>query len=273
MISWVTILYIFISFLVCFSIPIGGYFIIKKKHPGFAGVFIGGALSFYIPQMVIRVPLLQLVLPNMEWYKALSQNVLGIAIFLGLTAALFETFGRSLTLNWLLRKKLSYRSGLIHGLGHGGIEAILFVGLNYGIFFLFALLLNNGIQEPLSFLIPHDQQTLLKSLLNDTESILFLMAGIERALVIPFHMAMSLLITIGIVQQKRRLYTSIVIALHTLLDMSVVIVSSKTQNIYILESLVLLASVIAILLIVKNKHQIQEFPQQDDGEKAVDEGF
>lgn len=127
MVSGWSILFMFLNGILCIGIPIGGYLYFRVKKVGYIGIFIAGALSFYLTQMVIRIPILQLALPKMEWYVNLADKEsflypVGLALFLGGTAALFETFGRFITLNYLLQKRLSYRSGIVHGLGHGGIN-------------------------------------------------------------------------------------------------------------------------------------------------------
>ena len=150
--SSLSVVAMFFTIAVCFIFPIGTYLYLKGKHPKhMIGALVAGALSFYIPQMVIRVPLLQLILPTTSWYKALSTHTFFYALFLGLSAALFETVGRTFTIGVLLKKSQSYKTGLIHGLGHGGIEAIFLVGLNYIIFAIYGILYLKGVESNPSF--------------------------------------------------------------------------------------------------------------------------
>lgn len=51
-------------------------------------------------------------------------------LFLGGTAALFEEGGRYLVMSLFLKKQRSTSDGIAFGVGHGGIEAILLVGIN-----------------------------------------------------------------------------------------------------------------------------------------------
>ena len=90
-----------------------------------------GALTFAVFQILTRMPLLLMVLPNYGWYNALevAQPVL-YALFLGATAALFEEGGRFFVMSLFLKKHRSTLSGVEFGIGHGGIEAILLVGIN-----------------------------------------------------------------------------------------------------------------------------------------------
>lgn len=278
MIQTSSIIYIIISCLICFGFPIICSILLNRGRNGLMGAFIAGGLSFYLTQMLIRIPLLQLAMPKLDWYQTLSTNAaagqaFGLALFLGLTAALFETAGRSLTMNFLIKKRLSYKAGLMHGLGHGGIEAILLVGINYLFFTVYAILRNQGINEPLLWAIPSEQQDLMKSILLDTPSSTFLLAGIERGLTMLFHMAMSLLITVGIIKRQQLKYTAAVIMLHTLLDFGAVMLSSKVANIWIIELLVVFAALISVAIIVFYKGKIVNVIKKDPAESAVDEGY
>jgi uncharacterized membrane protein YhfC len=223
-------------------------------------------------QIIIRIPIMQIVLPGMGWYKTLSESFILYSLFLGFTAALFETFGRYITLNFLLKKRLSYTTGIIHGIGHGGIEAILLVGLNNLIFVVFAILLNSGNPTPLSSIIPLSQQGMLQtSLMGDAS--LILMAGFERAVTMIFHISLSLLITIGIVKKRQLLYTGIVMILHTAVDSLAAFMSLNGVNVWIIEGMVLIFGAIALIIIIKTRGSIQLHRDKDEAILAVSEGY
>jgi uncharacterized membrane protein YhfC len=83
-----------------------------------------GALVFFIAQIVLRLP----------WQVPLARRIQGhpellfaFLIFSSFTAALFEETGRWAGYRYLLRER-TRRTGVMLGLGHGGLEAILLVG-------------------------------------------------------------------------------------------------------------------------------------------------
>lgn len=273
--SSLKILYILLSGLACFLVPIGIFIYYRKKSNLMTGVVVAGGLSFYLTQMIIRIPLLQLVVPKLGFYQWLisKDHYLLLALFLGGTAALFETSGRLLTLKLLLKNRLSATTGIVHGLGHGGIEAILLVGINYLIYGLYSFLWLRGNETPLAFILPGEAGDMLKNILSTTSSQLFLIAGLERILTLIFHMAMSLLITIGLMKGKSLLYTCLVLFLHTTVDGGIVILSHFTKNPYILEGWVVIFAALSLLIIIKNRHFDPILPMADEGEKAVEEGY
>lgn len=114
----------------CFAVPIGGfvYLSIKKRHV--AKPFFVGMLVFFIFQLVIRIPIVQIVLPQTAWFAAMSGNPWLYGLFLGGTAAIAEELGRYVAVRFLLKKNRRYVDGVAYGLGHGGIEAMLLIGVN-----------------------------------------------------------------------------------------------------------------------------------------------
>jgi len=90
-----------------------------------------GVATFVLFQICIRLPLLQGVLMNTAWFSALPDNApLLYALILGASAALFEVGGRYVVMALLMKKQYAFGDGIAFGVGHGGIEAILLVGLN-----------------------------------------------------------------------------------------------------------------------------------------------
>ena len=93
-----------------------------------SGISFTGAAVFILFQLVTRIPLIQLVLPGMDWYKeTIQSNIWTYGLFLGFTAGLFEEVGRYLAFILIL-KNLDWKNAVAFGIGHGGIEAILLVG-------------------------------------------------------------------------------------------------------------------------------------------------
>lgn len=269
----IKVLFMVITVLMCFGVPIGWFLVVRQKQKGYVGVLVAGAISFYLTQIVIRIPLLQLAMPKLLWYQNLSKSVVGLALFLGLTAALFETAGRWLTLNFLLKKRLSYRTGLIHGIGHGGIEAVLLVGINYMIYAVYTFLFTRGVEQPMKFMFPEEAQVLMKTLIIDVETNLFLVAGIERVLTMIVQVALSLLIAVGIMKGQQWLYTLMVLLIHSSLDFFAVVMSSNGVDFWLIELMVLAYALLAIGIVIYFKGMVKDRADEDEGEKAVDEGY
>lgn len=188
---------------VCYVIPIGGLIWLKRSKKGMGRDFIAGALAFIISQIVIRIPILSIVLPRFAWYQVMQFNPWIYGLFLGGTAALFEETARWIAMRFCIKGRNDIGNGLSFGLGHGGIEAMLLVGINY-IAGLGLVLTGNGSLFPISV------------------GNIF-MGSIERIFAMIFHIGASLLVLYGIRIGKQGRYLLFAILLHTVMDGAIIV--------------------------------------------------
>lgn len=183
-----------------------------------------GTLTFVVFQVLIRIPIIQALLPQTAWYIAM-QNTQPIiyALFLGSTAALFEEGGRFLVMSLFLKKHRDTLDGIAFGVGHGGIEAILLAGIN-------AIIM----------------------LLSPTElatSSLIFASGVERLSAMTMQIAFSVLVMKS-VREKKWSYLLIAFLLHTLIDFGAVLAVSSL-GIWPLEIVMLFVAAIMAWFVVK----------------------
>ena len=57
---------------ICYLIPVAGLVLLWRKVKGAGKAFLIGALAFTVSQPLIRIPILQLVLPGFGWYAVLQ---------------------------------------------------------------------------------------------------------------------------------------------------------------------------------------------------------
>ena len=132
---------LFISFILPLAFLVG--YALRHKKQGIWSAWLLGALGFFVPQILIRFPILT-ALSRTDGFLAFAQNhtlIYGFA--LAFTAGLFEVVGRYAVAR-MLKKNLTYRRALAAGLGHGGIEAIIITGLAYISNLVFVVMLQTG---------------------------------------------------------------------------------------------------------------------------------
>lgn len=188
---------------ICFGVPIAGLVLLMRKRRGAGKAFALGAAAFVVSQLLIRIPVLQLVLPNFGWFAVMQLYPWRYGLFLGLTAGLAEETARWIAARYLLKGKDTMEHGLAFGLGHGGIEAMLLVGLNMIAGVVMALA---GQAE----------------LLGATGASV-LVSGAERLSAMAFHVGASLLVMYGVRTGRSTLYWALAVILHGVLDAAVVI--------------------------------------------------
>lgn len=214
----------FFSFFCSLLLPLGaaGYICAKKRRC--IKPLLTGAATFLLFQLLTRLPLLQLVLPKMPWFilMQLKQPLLYL-LFLGFTAGLFEEAGRYIMMRLFMRKEPGAGSALAFGLGHGGLEAVLLVGINSAVLLFMPDL---------------------------ADAPLMLAGGLERLSAMCLHCCWSVLIARGI-REKRPLALPLAIAAHTLIDTLAAYAAVMGVNIWITELGLLLCAVPAVLFIKK----------------------
>ena len=83
-----------IGIAICYGLPAAGLILLARKRKTAGKAFAWGAAAFVVSQLLIRIPLLQLVLPNFSWFAVMQLYPWRYGLFLGLTAGLGGGGGR-----------------------------------------------------------------------------------------------------------------------------------------------------------------------------------
>lgn len=191
--------------------------------------FILGVLTFIISQVILRLPLINYLNENSIHFTMLSMTrpVL-FSILLAFSAGIFEEVARFIMMR-LFMKERSWKAGFLFGAGHGGIEAILFVG------------------------IPVLMFTPTSPLINGQ----FFVGGIERLFAIILHIGLSIIVLNSVVQKKYR-YLFVAIIIHGLVNSSIGIVPLLFQQqlqIIIVESILIIVSMSVLIYAIYLKRK------------------
>lgn len=273
MILWYSIFFMIVTAFLSLGFPIIILIVLTKRIKGAFGIWIGGALGFIIPQLVIRIPFLTL-LSNFNSYQNFTNNhpvILGL--LLAVSAALFETTGKLVVLKVALKKKLSYMTGLISGLGHGGVEAITIIGFTYINNLFYSFLIN---YDKLSLFVKDEAMAdYLYKALSNVSPYLFLLAGIERIFTMVFHVAIGVILTLFIIKGRSILGFFITVIIHFSLDFVAIMGQIWNYSPVVIELILLLFAIFALFAIIKIRPFFKEnidIPK-DEGEKALSEGY
>ena len=274
-----TILACIVTLCVCLFLPIILLILLanKYKKEKILPAWLLGAAGFFVTQMLIRLPILT-VLQTQDWFINFSQkNLFLYAFSLAFTAGLFELVGRFVVAK-LMVKNLTFRRSLAAGLGHGGIEAIVLIGLTYVNNLIYIVMINTGIFDSLiaeaaaagnaapqlDVLIA--QLEMIRSQLIEASPALFLLASLERILAMTGHAAMSMIVCYGVATKKILPCLLICLGIHTMIDLTAGIsllantVLSQT-TVYIIIYLILAAVAALSLLIIRKLHS--HWPQKE----------
>lgn len=205
-----------------FPVIILAVYAAKNKGQGVVSAWFLGAAGFFVTQILIRVPILT-ALSATEGFAALSNNhPLLFTFLLAFTAGLFELVGRFGAAK-LMRKRLTYRRSLAAGLGHGGIEAMLLIGMAYVSNLAYIAMINSGafdtmMAEVAATGMDITQLEMLRDQLVNYPASIFLLASLERLLTMAAHAAMSMIVCYSL--HAGHIWKGLLLCLgiHTLLD-------------------------------------------------------
>jgi uncharacterized membrane protein YhfC len=160
------------------------------------------------------------VLPNQVWYILFTyEHPLLYLFLLSLSAGLFEEIGRYLIMKkWL--SKGSFMEVFTFGIGHGGIESILIVGLG-----------------------------VMLSDVSSVDDFSLIMGGVERVFAMCMHVAFTFLVYTQI--SKRQKYGLVLsILAHTFVNFIAVYLMSLGYGILTVEISLLVMAVIAVIYVM-----------------------
>lgn len=198
----------------------------KKKHEPFTTVLIGAA-TFLLFAIVIEKPLQAIVIsfdnPVSQFVNA--RPVLW-GIIVGLFPGVFEETGRFVAFKTVLRKRTQRETGLSHGIGHGGFEAMFILGITYLEYFAFALLLNQGLFvelliEPVKDSLSSDaiaQITAIVEQITTFTAATMGLALVDRLLAVAYHIGASIMVFYAVKDKKKWWLYPLSIIIHTVID-------------------------------------------------------
>ena len=176
------------------------------------GSFGAGALVFFVSQVVLRFPW-QIPLGKYMFAHYSGQEP-AWSIFLlsaALTAGIFEELGRYVGYRTLLKREQTPRAAVMFGLGHGGIEAILIVGLSLaGLLIAWALASVGRLPAGPALEAIRAQVTGLTFAKG-------LLAGVERISAMAVQVGLSLIVLQAFARRRFR-WVLLAIGLHFVVD-------------------------------------------------------
>lgn len=265
-VSTANIIAMVFTLLISTVVPIAACIIAVFKWKGKVKIssFFIGAATFILFAMILERILHAVVLGTTG--TLLTGNVWLYAIYGGLAAGLFEETGRFLAMKFCMKNTLNRENAILYGIGHGGIEAILLVGLTYVNNLIYTLLINSGsLTSLLSVYDANTQQTVLRQLtaLGTTPSYLFYMAGVERINAMLLHVVLSYLVYLAVRNRKTGLYV-LSVFLHALVDAGFILLSSKLS--LVLCEVILFAAVLLLAFVI---HRYDKSNMKEDHNRTT----
>lgn len=243
--------------------PIARYF--HRRHGIPWSLFRWGCLTFVVSQ-VFHIPFNVLVLKMIGLQGDLPRgaSLIYLAIFAGLSAGIFEETTRYLAYRYKLTTPAdrTFKSALMFGVGHGGIESILLAGVSGIAQLIVMTVLKDSDLESKG--VPADQVELLQKQIAEYWAVPWygvLMVDLERIFAITMHIAMTVLVLQTFRRRGGVRWLIAAILWHAGLDFSAVVLTTL-HNIYIAELVLGLWALASYGII----HYFSEHDNEADGD-------
>ncbi len=210
--------------LLALIIPIGAavIFKLKNRETWLPSVFIGAG-TFFVFAMILEQLLHAVMLPIVQGSKVLY------CVYGAFAAGVFEETGRFIAYKTLMRKHYSTKNAVYTGIGHGGCEAILLLGMTMLSNISVAASVNTlGIDEfvKISSAGNPELAETVRSQVEAISAIDFAVMGqsiYERVLAMVFHVCMSVIVYKAASQRGKVWLYPCAVVLHALLDVPAVL--------------------------------------------------
>ena len=266
-VSTLTILAIIFTMFVSIGGPVFLCFLVVKKFHAKLYPAVIGAAAFVFFVLVLESLMHRAVLGVTG--DVITGNIWLYVLYGGLAAGIFEETGRYLAMRLYMKKSLTKENSLMYGVGHGGIEAVMIVGMSYISNLMVALMINlKGLDSLLAGLDAATATATTEQLsaLWTIPSYQFFFAGVERISAMMLQIALSYLVYRAVKEKQMKFY-GIAVGVHFVVDAITVILSgylgSSFAGLLVLEG-VLLALVILICMKVSMLYRAEPETVQAD---------
>lgn len=243
MIPGLSLFFMVVSAIISFGLPVVLILVWRKKYALKPIPVAVGAAAFVISVLILqRIMHIVVFRPNADGEIYLLNNPALYVLYGIFAAGIFEETARYISFRLIRKKYSELGTGIAYGIGHGGIEAILLVGMLMINNIVFSLLINTGNPE----LLGNDPNTLfaLRELEN-TKPVMFIVSGLERIIAISVHISLSMLVWCSVkVKGKLWLYPAAIV-LHAIVNIAPAMYQiGLLENVWLVEGLVALPAVL-----------------------------
>jgi uncharacterized membrane protein YhfC len=237
-----------VSFLGMILLPVVLWIYFTRKFALSWKLVLAGALTFIAAQ-VLHIPLVLGMNPFLQ-----NQTLLVNAIVLGLLAGIFEETARYILFKFILKNTRSWKEGILVGLGHGGIEAVL-LGILAAVSFI-TMVGYRSIDLSTVPSIPAEQLELARQQIEAYWSAPWYMALIgvvERIFAICLHISLSVMVLYAVVYRKY-IWFWIALLWHALVDAVAVYVVQEV-GILAVEGIIAVFAILSLWIIFSMRNK------------------
>ena len=250
----------FFALLVSVGLPIALMVIGLVKYKAKITSFLTGAGVFILFALTLEQCFHLGVFALAGGQDKLMANIWVYGLYGGAAAAVFEETGRWIAMKFFLKNCRDRKNAFMYGVGHGGIEAILIVGLTSISNIATSIAINSGtIKSVMALLDENTRQVTFDQIsqLWTLPSYQFFLGGAERIFAIVGHIAMTFFMYKGVKFGKKQ-YVALAFLYHFVMDFGTVILANYTNFIVVETVLAVFAAAGVLFAYLINKDEENE---------------
>lgn len=207
---------------------------------------LAGALTFIVAALILEsIPKYFLFSGGNAVSDYILTHSMAYGIVGALLAGIFEECGRYITFRFILKNHRSRETAITYGIGHGGIECCLIVGMSMVSNLMLAVMINNGSLSLITAALPAEQAAVYDTVVASLTTAgfgTFLLGIWERIFAILLHLSLSVLVFTA-TKDKSKLYLfPLAIFLHTLMDFPAALYQFGMLSLIVVEVLIAIIS-------------------------------
>ncbi|WP_462419788.1 YhfC family intramembrane metalloprotease [Salinicoccus sp. Marseille-QA3877] len=174
-------------------------------------ILIGAGIFILFAMVLEQITHMLVLRPEVDGTIPLITDSPWLYVLYGVLAAgIFEETGRLFAFLLMKRKYKVVDSAVSYGIGHGGIEAIIVVGLGMLNSIIIGIMINSG--GGMAESLPAGTAEIL----TGTPVYMYILSIIERVFAITVHIALSILVWIAVMKKAKWWLFPLAIVLHAL---------------------------------------------------------
>ena len=202
---------------------------VKKKEP--VKTILTGAVIFFLFAIVLEKPIQNMLvfpnvmgLPDHAAAQYINSRLILWAFIVGLFPGVFEETGRLVAYKTVLKKQKNRETAISYGIGHGGFEVMLILGMTYVSYISLAFMINSGVVGTVIEEARAKAPGSVAQVYTIAEQLAVFSGGdlligiVERIFAVMFHIGASILVFYACKDKTKFWLYPLAIVLHTALD-------------------------------------------------------
>ena len=243
------------------AVPVAlSWWLVKKYKVKLSTILIGAA-TFIVFALLLEPILHRIVLMGPKG-QTIQDNVWLYALYGGLAAGLFEETGRFLAMKFLMKKEpTAVMPAVAYGMGHGGAEMLILLGVSMISTIAMALMINTGGADALAAQAPPEAQEQLQAQLaqvQSTSALSYILGLWERFSALILQISLSVLVWAAVRKGGKWLWLfPAAILIHASVD-GVAVILSKSMNLVAVEAVIFALAILVAYLSLRVARHIHE---------------